>query len=178
MASITADSSLFRTCPDTGLKVHVAAERLIMANAVVAVVYLLIGGLLGLGVALTRWPAVHLLDAETFYAVLTAHGIDVLLFWIIFFEMAILYFASAILLNSRLATPWLAWVGFVMMLVWFDHRELCRPAGRIERHVHLIRADAGGAGVLSRDHPVRGRSADRVHCLLCDIGRREGGKDL
>ncbi|MCP4329646.1 MAG: cytochrome c oxidase subunit I [Alphaproteobacteria bacterium] len=112
-----AKAPTFRTCPDTGLKIHSQAEALIKANAVVAVVYLLVGGLLGLGVALTRWPAVHLLDAETFYAVLTAHGIDVLLFWIIFFEMAILYFASAILLNSRLAAPWLAWVGFAMMLV-------------------------------------------------------------
>ena len=112
-----AISTVFRICPDTGLKVDRAAENLIKANAVAAVVFLLIGGLLGLGVALTRWPAVHLLPAELFYAVLTAHGMDVLLFWIIFFEMAILYFASAILLNCRLATPWLAWIGFVLMLV-------------------------------------------------------------
>ena len=49
--------------------------------------------------------------------VLTAHGADVLLVWIIFFEMAVLYFASAILLNCRLATPWLAWVAFALMLV-------------------------------------------------------------
>ena len=67
--------------------------------------------------ALTRWPEVHLLGAEDFYAVLTAHGIDVLLFWIIFFEMAVLYFASAIILNCRLATPWLGWVGFVLLVV-------------------------------------------------------------
>jgi cytochrome c oxidase subunit 1 len=112
-----AKASVFRICPDTGLKVDRAAENLIKANAVVAVVFLLIGGLLGLGVALTRWPAVHLLGDATFYAVLTAHGMDVLLFWIIFFEMAILYFASAILLNCRLATPWAAWLGFVLMLV-------------------------------------------------------------
>jgi len=112
-----AVASAFRTCPDTGLKVHKPAETLIKANAVAAVVSLLIGGLLGLGVALTRWPAVHLLGAEDFYAVLTAHGIDVLLFWIIFFEVAVLYFASAILLNSRLAAPWLGWVGFVLMVV-------------------------------------------------------------
>lgn len=112
-----AISYAFRTCPDTGLKVHLPAERLIKANAVAAVVFLLIGGVLGLGVALTRWPEVHLLPAETFYAVLTAHGIDVLLFWIIFFEIAILYFASAIILNCRLAAPWLAWLGFVLMLV-------------------------------------------------------------
>jgi len=106
----------FRTCPDTGLKVHLPAEALIKANAVAAVVSLLIGGAMGVLVALTRWPAVHLLPAEAFYTVLTAHGINVLLFWIIFFEIAILYFASAVVLNCRLATPWLGWLGFVLMV--------------------------------------------------------------
>ena len=38
----------FRICPATGLKVHLPAERLIKANAVVAVVFLAIGGLFGL----------------------------------------------------------------------------------------------------------------------------------
>ncbi len=106
----------FRTCPATGLKVDLAAERLIKANAVAAVVFLAIGGLFGLLVALTRWPAVHLLDSDMFYLVLTAHGLDVLLVWIIFFEMAVLYFASAIILNCRLATPKIAWLGFALML--------------------------------------------------------------
>jgi len=112
-----AIASDFRTCPTTGLKVHLPAERLIKANAVVAVVFLAIGGLFGLSVALTRWQAVHLLPADWFYLALTAHGLDVLLVWIIFFEMAVLYFASAILLNSRLAAPKVAWTAFWMMLV-------------------------------------------------------------
>ncbi len=43
-----------------------------IANAVVAVVALLVGGLLAIGVVLTRWPAVHWLAADTFYMVLTA----------------------------------------------------------------------------------------------------------
>ena len=107
----------FRTCQYTGLKVNTAAQTLIKANAVAAVVFLAIGGLMGLLVALTRWPAVHLLPADWFYLILTGHGANVLLFWIIFFEIAVLYFASAILLNSRLAAPKLAWVGFVMMVV-------------------------------------------------------------
>jgi cytochrome c oxidase subunit 1 len=107
----------FRICPTTGLKVHLPAEMLIKANAVVAVVFLAIGGLAGLLVALTRWPAVHLLPADDFYLALTAHGLDVLLVWIIFFEMALLYFASAILLNSRLAIPRFAWAQFGLMLV-------------------------------------------------------------
>jgi cytochrome c oxidase subunit 1 len=112
-----ANSGEFRICPTTGLKVHLPAEMLIKANAVVAVVFLAIGGLAGLLVALTRWPAVHLLPADDFYLALTAHGLDVLLVWIIFFEMALLYFASAILLNSRLATPRFAWAQFGLMLV-------------------------------------------------------------
>ena len=112
-----AIAATFRTCPDTGLKVHNHAETLIKANAVVAIVFLALGGLFGLLVALTRWPAVHLLDAEMFYLVLTAHGADVLLFWILFFEVAILYFASAILLNCRLAVPKIAWAAFVLMVV-------------------------------------------------------------
>jgi len=107
----------FRTCPDTGLKVYSHAEALIKAHAVVAIVFLAVGGVFGLGVALTRWPAVHLLDPELFYLVLTAHGTNVLLFWIIFFEMAILYFASAVLLNCRLAVPKIAWAAFVLMVV-------------------------------------------------------------
>jgi cytochrome c oxidase subunit 1 len=108
---------VFRTCRYTGLKVDSQAQLLIKANAVAAVVFLLLGGLMGVSVALTRWPAVHLLPAEWFYLLLTGHGANVLLFWIIFFEIAVLYFASAILLNCRLATPRLAWLGFVLMVV-------------------------------------------------------------
>ncbi len=112
-----AATAQFRTCPTTGLKVNLPAERLIKANAVAAVIFLAVGGFFGLLVALTRWPAVHLLPADWFYLVLTAHGLDVLIVWIIFFEMAVLYFASAILLNCRLATPKMAWLGFALMVV-------------------------------------------------------------
>jgi len=106
----------YRICLDTGLKVYSKAETLIKINAVTAVVFLAVGGFFGILVALTRWPAVHLLPAEMFYLVLTAHGAAVLLFWIIFFEIAILYFASAVILNCRLAAPKVAWVGYLLML--------------------------------------------------------------
>ncbi len=112
-----ADATLFRTCPDTGLPVHLPAERLIKANAVAGVLALALGGFQGLLVALTRWPDVSLLPADWFYLILTGHGLNVLLFWIIFFEIAILYFASAILLKSRLWAPKLGWVGFGLMVV-------------------------------------------------------------
>jgi cytochrome c oxidase subunit 1 len=106
-----------RTCQYTGLRVDIAAQSLIKANAVAAVVFLAIGGVMGLLVALTRWPAVHLLPAEWFYLVLTGHGANVLLFWIIFFEMAVLIFTSTVLLNARMVMPNLAWAGFALMVV-------------------------------------------------------------
>jgi cytochrome c oxidase subunit I len=107
----------FRTCPTTGLVYHEPAELLIKVNAVAGVVFLLLGGVLALLVALTRWPAVHLLPADWFYLVLTAHGIDMLIFWVIFFEIAVLYFAGSVLLKCRLATPRIAWAAFVLMVV-------------------------------------------------------------
>jgi len=110
-------AEVFRKCPTTGLRVHGPAENLIKANAVAAVVFLAIGGLFGLSVALTRWPAVHLLPADWFYLALTAHGLDVLLVWIIFFEMALLYFCSSVVLSCRIATPRIAWTAFALMLI-------------------------------------------------------------
>jgi len=110
-------ATTYRTCPRSGLQFEAQAEKLMIANAFVAVVALLVGGLLAIGVVLTRWPAVHWLAADTFYMVLTAHGIDMLIFWIIFFEVAVLYFASSTLLRCRIATPKIAWLAFALMVI-------------------------------------------------------------
>src|SRR3970040_883516 len=112
-----AVNRMFRTCPSSGLVFHEPAEKLMRWNAVPAVVSLLIGGLLAIGVVLTRWQAVHLLPPDLFYQVLTAHGINMLIFWIIFFEIAVLYFAASTLLKCRLATPKIAWAGFWLMIL-------------------------------------------------------------
>jgi cytochrome c oxidase subunit 1 len=107
----------FRVCPDSGFYFHKSAESLMKVNAVAGVVALLVAGILAIGVVLTRWQEVHLLPADVFYMVLTGHGINALIFWIIFFEMAILHFASSTLLRCRLATPRWAWAGFLLMLI-------------------------------------------------------------
>jgi len=112
-----AINRMYRTCPATGLLFHEPAEKLMRWNAVAAVVSLLVGGVLALLVLLTRWPAVHLLPADWFYLVLTAHGLDMLVFWIIFFEIAVMYFCSSTLLRCRLATPKMAWAGFWLMVI-------------------------------------------------------------
>ncbi len=107
----------FRTCPVTGLKVDSQAENLIKINAVVAVVCLLFGAIAAVGLVLTRWQAVHLLPAESYYRFLTAHGLNMLIFFIVFFEMAVLYFAGPVLLSSRLPAPKVGWFAFLLMFV-------------------------------------------------------------
>ena len=114
---MTTTNPEFRVCPRSGLQFHKSAENLMKINAVVAVVALLVGGLGAILVLLTRWQAIHLLDASNFYMILTAHGIDMLIFWIIFFEIAVLYFCSSTLLRSRLATPKIGWLAFALMLI-------------------------------------------------------------
>lgn len=116
-APATGVGTSYRICRFSGLRIEANAEALIKVNAVAAVIFLALGGLMGLMVALTRWPAVQLLPAEWFYLVLTGHGANVLLFWIIFFEIAVLYFASAVILGSRLAAPKVAWLAFLLMVV-------------------------------------------------------------
>ncbi len=124
-------NEMFRTCPESGLQFHRPAERLMKANAVVAVVILLVGGITALFVTLTRWPTVHFLPADQYYQMLTLHGMNMLIFWIIFFEMAILYFCSSTLLRCRLAMPKLAWAGFALMV-----------AGAVVNNLAVLRGDA------------------------------------
>lgn len=117
VASMSPGEGNFRTCPVTGFKVDLTAEKLIIVNAVTAIVFLLVGGVLALLIALTRWPAVHLLQANMFYKFLTAHGLAMLVLWIVFFEAAGLYFGGVVVLNARLVQPKIAWGAYILMLV-------------------------------------------------------------
>ncbi len=106
----------YRTCPTTGLNICFDAQKFIKSHAVVAVVVFLLGAIAALLIALTRWSAVHLLPADWFYRLLTFHGLNMLIFWIISMEVAILYFTATTLLNSRLFSAKVAWVAFLLML--------------------------------------------------------------
>jgi len=109
-------SADFRTCPVTKRRIHLPAEALVKVNAVAAVVALLIGAIAAVLIVLTRWQAVHLLPAEWFYRILGVHGMSMLIFFIIFYEMAVLIFASTALINARITAPRLGWVAFALML--------------------------------------------------------------
>ncbi len=107
----------YRICSFTGLKIHKPTEDLIKWNTVTAILFLALGGLMGFLIALTRWPSVHYLSLQNYYRYLTLHGIDALLLWIIFFEIGLVYFTSAVLLNTRTVIPWAGWTGYALMLV-------------------------------------------------------------
>lgn len=108
----------FRTCAVTGLKVHLPAERLIIANLAVAYIVLALGGLFALLLALTRTPALSLIkDADLFTRVLTGHGVFMLIAWMIFFEVGAMVFTSTVLLNARIYSQGLGWLAFILMLV-------------------------------------------------------------
>ena len=116
-ASLTAPYAQSRRCDTTGLQVCLGAQQFIKLNAVAAVVFLLLGGIAAILLALTRWQAVHLLRVDWFYRILTFHGLNMLIFWILFFEVAVLYFACTVPLKCRLFSRKIAWVSFAMMLV-------------------------------------------------------------
>jgi cytochrome c oxidase subunit 1 len=151
----------FRTCAHTGLRVSLTAERLIKVHAVAGVLAILAGGIAAVLVLLTRWPAVHLLDPAMYYRALTFHGINMLIFWIIFFEVAILYFAGPIVLGSRVAWPRAGWVGFGLMV-----------AGSLLIDVAILQ---GGADVMMTSYaPLQAVSHFYLGWILFAVGALVG----
>ena len=115
--SAAAVSWKFRTCQSTGRKIDLGAEGLVKAHAVASIVALLIGAVAAVLIVLTRWQAVHLLPAEWFYRILGVHGMSMLIFFIIFFEVAVLHFTSTALINARGCLPKTSWAGFALMVI-------------------------------------------------------------
>jgi cytochrome c oxidase subunit 1 len=116
-AASPSAAGLSRKCDTTGLNVCLVAEKFIKLCAVSAVVFLLLGGIAAILLALTRWQTVHLLPVDWFYRILTFHGLNMLIFWILFFEVAVLYFTCTVPLNARLFSKKIAWAGFAQMIV-------------------------------------------------------------
>ncbi|MDX2059078.1 MAG: cbb3-type cytochrome c oxidase subunit I [Gemmatimonadales bacterium] len=125
-------TAVFRACPVTGRKIDAQAEALIRVNAVVSIVSLLIGAVAAVLLVLTRWQAVHLLPADWFYRLLGVHGMSMLIFFILFFEMAVLYFASTVLLNARQVAPKVGWAAFGLMVVGAVMVEVLMFAGKAD----------------------------------------------
>ncbi len=123
MATARAPRSLldrgapWRVCQVTGYQVFTPVQRLIVFNAVAAVLSLALGGVLALFIALTRWEAVSLLPPELYYRFTSTHGVVMLVFWIVFFEIAALLFGGTVLINAKLKGVRFAWTYTALMAV-------------------------------------------------------------
>src|SRR6185369_10506713 len=82
---------------------------------------------------------------------------DMLIFWIIFFEMAVLYFCSSTLLRCRIATPNMAWLAFALMLI-----------GAVTNNVAVFQ---GGSSVMMTSYvPMMASPAFYLGLILFAVG--------
>lgn len=113
MATMTPAPPPSRTCEVTGFEIERQGQRLALANAVAGIVLLAFGGVLAILIALQRQGLP--ISNDWWYRMLASHGTTMLLFWLLFFEVALLYWGSTMLLNARMRAPRLAWGNFVVM---------------------------------------------------------------
>ena len=116
LSTYTYDDEGFRTCNTTGLTIHKSAEDMVKLFGVTGIVALLVGGIFALFVALTRWEIVGLLGAADYYRYLTIHAWYLLIFWMVFMEIAILYVGGNFVLGRRLPLQSLAKAGYALMV--------------------------------------------------------------
>ena len=111
------DEDGFRRCSVTGLHIHRSAENMVKLFGLTAVVAMLVGGTFAFFVAMTRWEVIGLLSPERYYTFLTIHAWNLLIFWMVFLEIAILYVGGPMILGRRLSVPILAKAGWLAMFV-------------------------------------------------------------
>ncbi|MCU4741308.1 cbb3-type cytochrome c oxidase subunit I [Halobacteria archaeon AArc-m2/3/4] len=111
------DSEGYRTCSVTGLEIHKSVENHVKLFGLTAVLFMVVGGFFAITVVGTRWEAIGLLSSSDYYIHLSMHAWSMLLFWIVFMEVAILYVGGPMVLGRKLPLTVLAKVGYAVMLV-------------------------------------------------------------
>ncbi len=107
----------FLACEATHFRIERHGRQLALAHAVGAVVLLAIGGLMALLIAIQRVEAVQFINDDWWYRLVAAHGAAMLLFWMLLFEVAALYWGSTMLLNAPMRLVKVAWTAFGMMVL-------------------------------------------------------------
>ena len=105
-----------------GLKVYRTARKFIILNLIMALISVSIGGIAAIFVASGRSQidiliSILNLGSMNYYAWLTLHGMNMLIFWMLWAEVAILYFASTVILNNDIYPVKLAWASFFTMVI-------------------------------------------------------------
>jgi len=111
------DENGFRTCSVTGLEIHQSAERYVKLFGLTAVIALVVGGIFAFTVAMTRWEFIGLIPEDGYYTHLTLHAWNLLIFWLVFMEIAILYVGGPMVLGRRLPITKVAAAGYLTMLL-------------------------------------------------------------
>jgi cytochrome c oxidase subunit 1 len=111
------DEDGFRTCSVTGLDIHRSAEVHVKLFGLTAVVALIVGGSFALTVATTRWETIgYLGEFNGYYTHLSMHAWNLLIFWMVFMEIAVLYVGGPMVLGRRLPITKVAKAGYLLML--------------------------------------------------------------
>jgi len=110
------DSDGFRDCSVTGLRIHRSAEDMVKLFGVTAILALAVGGVFAIFVALTRWELVGLLGPADFYTYLSIHAWNLLIFWMVFMEIAILYVGGPFVLGRKLPLKNVAKAAYALMI--------------------------------------------------------------
>jgi len=111
------DEDGFRNCSVTGLDIHRSAENHVKLFGLTAVIAMVVGGLFAISVALTRWELIGLIPEDGYYRHLSMHAWNLLIFWMVFMEIAILYVGGPMVLGRRLPITSVAKAGWVTMVV-------------------------------------------------------------
>lgn len=129
MASTTQPTpAVTRTCQVTGFEVDRNGQQLALANIIAAVTMLAFGGTMAILIALQR-QGLPISD-DWWYRLLASHGATMLLFWLLLFEVAALYWSSTMLLNAPMRAPRVAWANFAMMLLGIGMAQWAMLTGR------------------------------------------------
>jgi cytochrome c oxidase subunit 1 len=111
------DEDGFRTCSVTGLDIHRSAEVHVKLFGLTAVIALIVGGSFALTVAMTRWETIGFLgEFSGYYTHLSMHAWNILIFWMVFMEIAVLYVGGPIVLGRRLPLTKVVKAGYLLML--------------------------------------------------------------
>jgi len=162
MSSITIDKENFRVCPQTSFRVHKPTEPLIIINAVMAILTLSTGGIAALLMGLHKSPgqAWTLLKSTTaYYRVVNIHGFNMLIFWVIWFEVALMYFVPTVLLNSPLFSTKMGWGAFATMLI-----------GTLGLEYILIFGSPKNIVMFTAYHPLTAEPAFYMFYLIYAVG--------
>jgi len=111
------DGDGFRTCSVTELNIHRSAENHVKLFGLTAVIAMVVGGLFAISVAMTRWELVGLIPEDGYYTHLSMHAWNLLIFWMVFMEIAILYVGGPMVLGRRLPLTKVAKAGWAIMVV-------------------------------------------------------------